>query len=387
MRIAHVLRLHSADAIFGGPTTVALNQLRELHRRGHETVLFTGWDGQAEFGDVGDVRAFPVRQGVPGAGLPGLVAPGLTAALRQALPHLDVVHIHLGRDLVTVPAGLAALGNRPLVAQTHGMIGPDRRLRARVLYRAGARRTLLGARRVLALTDTESASLQQVGVLPDRLVTVPNGVPVPTSGPVARPQAEAPVVLFCARLHPRKRVLAFAAMALELRGRLGDAARFVVAGPDDGDLAALTGFTEQHPGVVDYIGPVEPSRVGELMSTATVYVLPAVHEPVGMTVLEAMAAGCPAVVTDSCGLATDLARARAGVVTDGSSRSLADAVAGLLADAHFRSDTVSRGLSLLRRQFSVSAVVDRLESVYTESVAAPNPAAVADLVNEPGQRG
>ncbi|MCZ0990571.1 glycosyltransferase [Streptomyces diastatochromogenes] len=98
-------------------------------------------------------------------------------------------------------------------------------------------------------------------------------------------------------------------------------ARFTLYGPDDGSLPAVRrliadGLTD----VVHYGGALDPADAREAYRTAAVHVLASVNEPFGMTVIEAMAAGTPVVLTDTCGIADELARRGAAVVTDGTPR-------------------------------------------------------------------
>ena len=113
MRIAHIVTYVSEDGAYGGPIAVARAQTAELARRGHDVKLLAGWDGRARLSIPGvDVRLFPVRRVAPG--FSGLVAPGLQRHLRMALANYDALHVHLARDLVTLPA--ARLGP---VSYTH----------------------------------------------------------------------------------------------------------------------------------------------------------------------------------------------------------------------------------------------------------------------------
>ncbi len=366
MRIAHLVTYLSADHAFGGPLSVARAQTQELAQRGHDVELLTGWDGQGALEIPGvTVRRFRARNILPPAGHSGLVAPGLLSALRKAGSY-DVVHVHLARDLVTLPAARWLRAHKvPYVVQAHGMVMPDARARARVTDRVATRSVLRGATRVLALTEVETDGLVAVaaGSLP--LTRLPNGVrPAPAAAPPRRP-AE-PEVLFLARLHPRKRVLAFATMAALLVAR-GVHARFRVVGPDGGELAALQEQVRRDAleGHLSYEGALSSDLVPDRLRQADVYVLPSVDEPFPMSVLEALAAGTPVVVTDTCHIESILRRHGAALVTDGSPIALADAVAGILHDPATAQRLRDGGRQALAEAFSISAVVDRLEDIYT----------------------
>ncbi|MCE0445534.1 glycosyltransferase family 4 protein [Streptomyces tricolor] len=110
-------------------------------------------------------------------------------------------------------------------------------------------------------------------------------------------------------------------------------ARFTLYGPDDGSLPAVRRLIDEGPaGVVCYGGALDPAEAHGAYRSAAVHVLASVNEPFGMTVIEALAAGTPVVCTDTCGIADELARRGAALVTDGSPQGMAAAVRRLLGD-------------------------------------------------------
>ena len=86
-------------------------------------------------------------------------------------------------------------------------------------------------------------------------------------------------------------------------------------------------------------------------------------------ILEALAEGTPVVCTESSGIAAELARRNAALVTDGSPEELADAVGRLLADADLRGELARAGRRAIDEVFSIRAVVDRLEELYRDRPA------------------
>ena len=144
MKILHVAALVSRDGAYGGPLRVAMNHVDELAKRGHEVHLAAGWahadEPPASVGDV-PCRLFRARQVVPGAGFSGLFSDGLLRWLRANAAAYDVVHVHAGRDLMSLAAmTLLQRQGVPYVAQTHGMVGRDTRLRSRVWDAVAGRR-------------------------------------------------------------------------------------------------------------------------------------------------------------------------------------------------------------------------------------------------------
>ncbi len=365
MRIAHVLTYVSVDGAFGGPLAVLSEQTRELARRGHHVEVFAGWDGRAALDLPGvDVHLFRVRRLLP-AGFSGLVAPGLSRAVVERIDDFDVVHVHLARDLITTPLASRVRRLRPhrLFLQPHGMVKPDRRLRARALD-MWVRPVLRDAAATFALTEVDRARLTQV----EPSVTIrdlPNGVTVPPA--VARPGRQRPEVLFLARLQARKRVLLFADAARRLIDA-GHDADFVVVGPDEGDLEPLQqriadwGLGDR----IRYEGSVPPGQGRERMGSADIYVLPSLNEPFPMSLLEAMSAGTPTVTSSTCHIADRLGDAVVlfDEAADGGLGGLSEAIEGLLADPSGRESLGARGRAKIERSFSIRHVADLLSRHY-----------------------
>jgi glycosyltransferase involved in cell wall biosynthesis len=343
---------------------VAKAQCEALAELGHDVTLFAGWDGQAELHIPGvNVRLFRVRRALPGSGFSVLTAPGLSRALAVGAS-FDMVHVHMARDLITLPAAHARVRQRRcFVVQTHGMLRPDRRPKARLLDALLTRRVLQATSVQLVLTDEEERDAPRVARAPITLARVRNGVK--PSDLCAEWPVDVPEVIYCARLHERKRPMAFVRMAADLAQR-GSPALFTIAGPDEGQLAPVKKLIEDF-GLsrrVSYIGPLEPSAVLARLSRAQVYVLPSVDEPFPMSVLEAMSVGVPAVITDSSGVSSELSGTPGVVVTDGSASAMADAVQHLLSSGAVWEVASSAARAEVLSRYSADAVGRFLDALY-----------------------
>jgi glycosyltransferase involved in cell wall biosynthesis len=365
LRILQVVTLISDDAAYGGPVRVAMNQTAALRARGHHVTVAGGWRGSSQRPvrrSAEDSVLYPVRTLVPGTGFAGLMAPGLVGWVRGLLPEVDVVHIHLARDFVTLPVARAVLRDgAPLVAQPHGMIDPSGHPLSRPLDRLLTRPVLRGATRVLHLTSRERTDLMLVAGDGLRLEAVPNGVPEPAELPRLAAQGP-PEVLFLARLHPRKRPEVFVEMARRLHSA-GVEAQFTMVGPLEGDP---TRPGDRVSAGVIWEGALAPAATSARLARAAVYVLPSVDEPYPMSVLEALAVGVPVVITESNGLAPLVRRTGCGIVVDTSVNSLVHAVRSLLNDPISRRQMGARGAHVVRAEFGMGAIAARLENVYAE---------------------
>ncbi|GAA1381173.1 glycosyltransferase [Luteococcus sanguinis] len=368
MRIIHVLAVLSPDNVYGGPATVAVDQCRALAAAGHDITLIAGAMGFEEdlpsSIDGAPVKLFPARTLMPGTGFAGLAAPGLEVWLARQARNADAVHVHLARDLLTLPAAALAqaLGARVHV-QTHGMIDPSDSALAKVLDVALTRRVLRRAENVFCLTEAEVADVHQVAGPAVKAKVLPNGILVDHEPP-ARPEGS-PNVLFLARLAPRKRPGAFVRAALELAPEFPDVT-FTLVGPDEGAadevqrLIRESGLGER----IEWRGPAGRAQCAAYMEAADLYVLPSVNEPFGMTVLEALRAGIPAIVTDSCELGPMLIRSGSGAVSGPEPSQLAEAMRPYLRDAGLRRAAGERAFATVSGEFSIGAIRDQLLDRY-----------------------
>lgn len=371
MRILSIVTLVSPHGEYGGPLRVALNQSLALMDRGHEVTLagaYRGYRSPPTSCEGVPARLFPATNIVPRSGFSGLSAPRLLSWLGRSAGKFDVVHIHAGRDLVTLPsARIVAMKGLRYVVQTHGMIDQSDRMLAKPLDALLTLPVLKHAHRVLILTDDEGRDLEAVvGQNHMRFVQVPNGVPT-TTIVATRDRAE-PEVLYLARLAPRKRPLAFVRAAIALQPEF-PAAKFTLVGPDEGEGGAVSNEIEaaRSRGVqLSWEGPLAPAHTIERMSRASIYVLPAVNEPYPMTVLEAMSVGLPVVVTHSCGLAPFVANAGGGIVVDVDEESLIGAIRSLLSRPEDARDLGESGRAAVRVERSMNSIALALEDAYAD---------------------
>jgi glycosyltransferase involved in cell wall biosynthesis len=365
MRILQVVTLISPDGAYGGPARVALNQSAELIDRGHEVTVASTTRGYrvvpTVLGGV-PVKLFAARTLVPGTGFAGMGSPAMTAWFRRNRKNFDIVHIHLARELAVLPMAVAARRYKfPYVLQTHGMVVLSNHPLAPLLDALWTRKVLRDAGAVFYLTPLEREQLLEVAGPRLRLAPLANGVPdyaaaAQTPGP--------PEVLFAARMHPRKRPIAFVEMAQALL-KSGIDARFALVGPDEGEGAVLREALKGDSRIC-WEGALSPAAVPGRMASASLYVLPSVREPYPMSVLEAMSVGLPVVVPSDCGLAQLVERTRSGLVTDHAVPALASAVESILADPVLARAMGARGRATVRTEFTMRTVGDRLVSAYTD---------------------
>lgn len=333
LRIVHAVR---SDGFAGVERYVAV-LAAEQGRRGHRVAVIGG--------DQGPMAAALAATGV-------LLRPAATT--RQVARHLDalaradVLHVHM--TAAEAAAVLAIRARRvPAVATRHFAAprgsGPLGRLAAPLIRRRLAAQIAI-SEYVAAHIDGDS-------------VVVPSGVPV-----VQEPAAERDrTILLAQRLEPEKggadAVRAFAASGLAADGWTlqvaGDGAQRVALER----LAVSLGVA----GGVRFLG--RRGDVGDLMLRAGLLLAPCPVEGLGLTALEAMAAGLPVIAAGAGGHLETVGRVSdAALYAPGDAAAAAAHLRRLAGDAQLRRDYGERLRAVQRRDFTVERQADAVEDVY-----------------------
>jgi glycosyltransferase involved in cell wall biosynthesis len=383
VRVLHVTPYFAPSFCYGGPPRSVLGLCRGLQRAGVETEVFaTTANGSS------DLPASPPSgeryEGVPVRYFPRVFprtlfgAAGLAAALDSRLASYDVVHVH---GLWNVPTWIAARHARragcPYVLSPRGML--DRASmarharRKRVAYWLTERRNLAGATLLHATSPPEAQTLERyrLGV---SIVTVPNGVDERNGEARERGDfrcrwglGDAPLIAFLGRIHPIKRLdllaKAFECVLAEQRG-----ARLVLAGPDDGGhrqrLEPIFGEFGQ---AVRWVGELGEEEKWTLLTDADALVMCSDSESFGTSVVEALAAGLPVVVTQTCPW-PEVQTVGCGFWVPQSADAIAAALLQILRDPVAARRMGASGRALVRDKYSWDSIGRTMADVYRAAV-------------------
>ncbi len=287
-------------------------------------------------------------------------------AAREALngERAAVVHAHWW-----FPAGLAAPPDRPCVVTLHGT---DVRLLKNPVARLLARRALASPRVITAVSRAVARLADRVLDRPiDDLHVSPMPVDAPAGGRPGGGSGRSPGgggLMFVGRLTGQKRV-ALALEAMALVGGAAPTAGFTIVG--DGPERPALERRAQELGLGDrvrFLGMIPPDRVSSVLATADLFVFPAEAEGLGLSAIEAVAAGVPVVAcTDGGGVLDVLAEPGAGVAVAPSAPALAEAIRTLLADPAARDRAWTAGRAWERRLVP-DRVAERCLAWYSEAL-------------------
>lgn len=367
----------------GGIERSVVEIARELQNRGHAAwVVSSG--GHLER-DLERNRTPHVRAPLLITSPPGVVQSALLLRRLIREYQVDLVHSFSATASIALNLGfrLGAAGTVRLVSSPMGLQNSPREpfvvtwLR-NVFLRWGARRILVISpeiRRHLKLAGARDADLLDFSFV--GLDVASFQASEEDAASVRREFSfppEAKIVSTIGALAPRKSHELFVEAAAAVGQRLPEA-RFLVVG--GGELRApLEQLAAQRDldGRLVFTGVRDD--ISRLLAATDVYVKPGVVEGyIGVTVLEALALGKPVVAFDTEDVKLALRHGETGrIVANGDWRALADTVEHLLRHPEEGHALGAKGARLVREQFDLPRIAERLEAFY-ESVLGARPAA------------
>ena len=297
-----------------------------------------------------------------------LAAGRLRSFLRRNAP-FDVVHGQSSKGGAL--ARLVAPGFAAVVYTPHCVftMNPDiGRIGAAVF---GGIERWLGRRSdaLIAVSEDEAVHLRALGIDPEIVHCVPNGLHPPRWR--ARDEAraelgvrpETSVVGFLGRLSPQKNPLLLVHAFAKLAPRHPDA-MLAIAG--DGPLEAEAREAERAHGLGGRIIWLGFRRPADVMPGFDVFALPSRYEGLPYVLLEAVAAGLPIVSTPVGGSETVIDDDANGIITAATPEDFAAGLGRLLGDRGLR-DRMAASAREKAGQFTIARMVDRTLDVYASA--------------------
>lgn len=384
MKILHVVPSYIPAWRYGGTIRSVHGLCKALVGRGHEVLVFTtnvngSEDLDVSLGKPVDVDGVQVIYfSSPFRRL--YWSPQMASALVKQAAHFDVIHSHSVFLWPTrAAAGIARKKNIPHLISPRGMLVGDLIRRKSKFVKTAwikliERRNFRDASGVHMTSDLEAKEAAALGLTLPKVFIVPNGIH-PASGTTfpsklaSELSAKRPLVLFLGRLNWKK---GLDRLIPAMKGIPG-AHLAVVGNDEEGYRRALEALVEREGlrGRVTFADVVGDDEKSALYRSADVFVLPSYSENFGNTVLEAMAEGCPVIVTPEVGLAGEVRASGAGLVSSGEPKKLAEAIRTVLNNPSLRATMGDAGRRAAVERFGWDAVAMQMETAYKKISRSP----------------
>jgi glycogen synthase len=287
----------------------------------------------------------------------------VSTVLAQQNPH-DVIHCH---DWMTYPAGIAAkkVSGKPLVIHVHATEFDRSGHCGGPVYEL-EREGMKQADKIVAVSKwTKDIIVDKYAIAAEKIIVVHNGIIREENGipPVPDENFGSQVVTFLGRITRQKGPAYFVEAARKVAEKFPDA-HFVVAG--SGDLlpqtiervAQLRLSKKFH-----FTGFLNKEWISKLWSISSVYVMPSVSEPFGITPLEAIQAGVPVIVSNQSGVAEVMPHALKVNFWD--TEALAESICSVLKYESLSRMLKARG-ELEIKKLSWKTAAQKLKNLYEE---------------------
>lgn len=356
----HILHLETGRHLYGGPRQV-IELMRGLEARDVRSTLAcpTG----SSIAAAATAAGIEVVTHEIGGDLDVASVSFLVAEVRRLRP--DLLHVHSRRGADIFGGLAAALAHIPAVL-TRRVDSPDMPLIGTLKY--------LAYERVVAISSAVRAQLEKQGVPPAKLATIRSSVTAANCAPVwSREQFLAAfnvepgqrTVAIVAQLIPRKGHALFLKAWPLIRDQCPDARLLIFgSGPLEAELKSRTGWG----GTTTFCGFRPDLR--EFLGHLDLLVHPALHEGLGVSLLEAQAAGVAIVAFAAGGIPEVVADGETGLlVPPGDTAALAAAVIRLLGDPNLRQAFGAAGANRVRSRFGPLQMVDSYLALYRQVLA------------------
>lgn len=299
----------------------------------------------------------------------GVIAPSMVRATLKSGP--DLVHAHAYGYFPAFAASLAsALDDVVLVVTPHSDAGRPS-WRKKLFDRVVPSLTVKRAARVIAISRHEAAHLTRIGVPPDKINVIPNGVDIAEFAGLDRGRADGDglVGLFVGRIDLGQKGLETLVRAMALLPS-SHPFRIRIVGEDWSGIETLRSLA-QRLGIADrmtIVGKLDREALLEEYANAHFLVLPSLFEPFGIVLLEAMATGLPVVASRVGGIPEIVVDGRTGLLVEpGNAHALAEALFRISGDDGLR-HSMGREARERVKGFGWDSIVPQIISLYTEAL-------------------
>jgi glycosyltransferase involved in cell wall biosynthesis len=388
----------SIDPSKGGPSISLLGQTEAQIAAGMNVSVVTCWaDRFPEFARQYRVLGAAVEVIGPTTGRLAR-HPQLVATLRELVRRCDIVHTHgVWEEIIHQAVRLARQEGKPYIMRTCGMLS-SLSLQQRIIHKwlflkLRLYNDLDRAAAVHFTTRGEQDLTVPVMVIKAPAIVLPLGVRLsefehlPPRGTFRQkfPQlGQRPVVIFLGRVHPRKGVerLVSAMRHVNVPGAI-----LVVAGPDADGLRGVLERQTARFGIQDrvlFTGMLTGKERVEALVDADLFALPSEYENFGVSVVEALAAGIPVLVSKRVQLYQDLLRGGVGGLISRDPKEMAVELTRWLTDGDLRRAAAAKARAFAWEHYNWTAIAHQWEGQYARLIAGNRASRQAGAGGNPG---
>jgi glycosyltransferase involved in cell wall biosynthesis len=300
----------------------------------------------------------------------------MVKALDEKVAEFDVVHLH---SVFLHPTWAAAKAsqkaNIPYVFSPRGMLVKElikrkSRLLKTVWISLIESNNLERASAIHVTSRIESKELNRFNFRLPHIVTIPNGIDLAEISSdydkapmnIKKLVDKKPFILFLGRINWKKGL----DRLISSLPYVPDAHLLIVGNDEEDYQQTLESLADSHGvrGRITFTGPMYGLDKFFILRQASTLVLPSYSENFGNAVLEAMAVGCPVVVSPEVGVADVVQETGAGLVVESRANVLGETLRKLLVNPYLLKEMGERGARCVSEKFSWAVVADQMETAY-----------------------
>ena len=384
LKILHYIPVYAPAWQFGGPV-LSVSQLCEgLAKLGHKVEVLTSNAGLTDIPDLPlgqpiirngvTVTYFPQQNGM------GINCSGMEQAITDRVKEFDLIHVTgVWQRTSSAACRAAKQANVPYFISPRGALGPyswNQKTLKKLIYFFWQEN--FNIRNATGIHYTARQELEECSwlCLPGQPFIIPNGLdtsfwqPNPDEAAAWRAshglKPDDFLILNVGRLHHKKGLDLLPEALAPLRGLNWQ--MFFVGGDDDGTKAKLQKQFQAAnlQAQVRFLERCVPQQLPVIYTAADLFVLPSRHENFGNVVIEALACGCPVLISDKVGLHNEIQQAPIGWVVPPHALKWEQAIRQIMQDSNQLKSIKLEARSWVKAKFDIDQTARQMTENYIQ---------------------
>jgi len=388
MKILQITPYFPPTRSYGGPPDVIFDLSRHLIEKGNYVEVFTTdvFDRSSRFGSGEETE----YQGVPVTYFKNVsnrlaysqkvfTPKGMHKKLKNRLMEFDIVHIHEFRTFLSVmTSDLCRRYSVPYALSSHGALLPffQKQGIKKIFDLTFGKKILEGSSAFLAVSESEADQYIQMGVNRDRVRIIPHGIdisrykvnPEPGSFRTKHGIGSSPLFLFVGRINRIKGLDFLVEAFARVKDRFKDS-KLIIVGADDGCLEELKSLITRLDisDSVIFTGAMSEKEKIQAYFDADLFVYPSRYEVFGMSPVEALLCGLPAVIARSSGLYDLLKKMLYPFVVDfGDVEGLSRVMSFAIQETRRAREVATDAAAYIKQEIDMPVICNKVYGVYKD---------------------